>query len=849
MAQRHCLVLAGDELAALPGAFVRAFRPDPSLSLVVAPLLARGRAIGVIVADNKFTRAPITNEDTRLIFTYANAAAIAIDNIRWLEELDNMRQAADVLTRATSLTGVLTTIVAEARRVLGADSAAFWFFDETGRKFILESSVAAGIPPGVWDDFRRQEPQPGQTAFTVMERGLLDVGDIGDRKRYPFLGAATRRLLAQVGARSFLGITLTANGERLGVLYVNYNRPRAFSAEARATAQSFANHAALALQKARFMEQLDKTHTTASVVARVMTSASLDDALQAVVTGTQNVLHCGPVTLYVYDAGKAQLRYPPTVVDVSNEAGVRQLPSVPEDSLVLKMLRLGRMTIVDRTADDPLFAKSRFTVEEKIASLAAVPLKVGPSQVGIMFINYWTEHRFAGNELENIELFANNAAIAIRLAQLREEASSQYEALQALHEVGKMLSGTRDLDKILAVVAQQAWRLNPSARYCSVSLIDDNRLTPVAIYPPELLPAIRASLGERDLSDGANLGVTGRAVMTGQTQLIADVSKEANYILFGAHKEGSELAVPIKVNGHPIGAINIEHPLKNSFHYQDRFIIEALAREAGAALTIVDQFKALEQSNIDLERANRELERNKERLAAAMAKEQTDVLARTWGHFVENRVRHIADLLESTRELLDAAQGAAGADPRLRQIAVKLEYMEQDADDIQQTPILGLRPEDIKSVSIQELLDDYMETYGLQKSRSEGIPFDVSCGVASGIRVSVSPEWMRRIIDGIVDNAIEAMRSSPLKRLTIRARQVNEDVHILISDTGKGIDAETQQRLFDQFIPKRKGERGSGVGLALARMHVQGAYGGAIFIEDPGPSSTTITISLPIERS
>ena len=51
-----------------------------SREFVLAPLIARGEPVGVILADNLFSRQPITEEHVELLSMFANQAAIAIEN-------------------------------------------------------------------------------------------------------------------------------------------------------------------------------------------------------------------------------------------------------------------------------------------------------------------------------------------------------------------------------------------------------------------------------------------------------------------------------------------------------------------------------------------------------------------------------------------------------------------------------------------------------------------------------------------------------------------------------------------------------------------------------------------------
>ena len=68
MVQRKCLQVTQYEYDRLPRPFVELFQPD--WPLVIVPLLARDQAIGLLVADNKFTKTPITREDEERLLTF-----------------------------------------------------------------------------------------------------------------------------------------------------------------------------------------------------------------------------------------------------------------------------------------------------------------------------------------------------------------------------------------------------------------------------------------------------------------------------------------------------------------------------------------------------------------------------------------------------------------------------------------------------------------------------------------------------------------------------------------------------------------------------------------------------------
>ncbi|MDX1521374.1 MAG: GAF domain-containing sensor histidine kinase, partial [Anaerolineae bacterium] len=171
---------------------------------------------------------------------------------------------------------------------------------------------------------------------------------------------------------------------------------------------------------------------TAHIVAEVTALGNLDDTLRSVVEGTVGVVGCDVVTLYVYDPDEKKLGYPPTMIGVRHEDRALQLPQVPVGSIVRKMLEEEQPYIVEEASIDQHFKDLRFTREEGIEACVAIPLKAGTERVGVMFVNYRRRHRFTDDELTNMKLFAYQAAVAIRNAQLYDQLTARYEEMKKI---------------------------------------------------------------------------------------------------------------------------------------------------------------------------------------------------------------------------------------------------------------------------------------------------------------------------------------------------------------------------------------------------------------------------------
>jgi PAS domain S-box-containing protein len=557
-------------------------------SIICVPLEVRERVIGTLCLDNLRAVGAFRAGDVGLLSTFADQAAIAIDNARRMEELEQMRQVAEALSGVVEPRQALQKIVESACEVLRADSAAIWSYDEVRDRFIPGELTAKGIPPELLERMRREEPKPGRTAYTVMAQGYVSVTDIS-RSEYKFLGDSTRESLSLVNVQSFQGIALQVGQDRLGVLYVNYHRTRTFDDEAKATLQTFAGHAALALKNARLLDQVKKARDAARVVAQVSTLGDLSQTLASITKGTQETLLCDAVTLYTYDQEQDKLDFPPAMEGVKEPEKVRKLGLVREASVVRNILALDKAYEAEDAVSDPLM-RGPFVVREGIKSSVGIPLKVEDHKVGVMFVNYRSRHRFTNDELTNIGLFANQAAVAIRNAQLYRKSQERAAMLESLYKAAQAVPGSLSLLDVLQQIAEQAWQLaEPSgekqAQLSHVALREGNTLTFVAGYAPEHLEDLQAKVGDINLEPGqeGRVGIAGRAVRTARAQRVGNVLADPDYIQYD-EKTRSELAVPLMMGGQAIGVVNVEHLEYNAFDEEDEMALELLAGQAVIAI-------------------------------------------------------------------------------------------------------------------------------------------------------------------------------------------------------------------------------------------------------------------------
>jgi NtrC-family two-component system sensor histidine kinase KinB len=105
---------------------------------------------------------------------------------------------------------------------------------------------------------------------------------------------------------------------------------------------------------------------------------------------------------------------------------------------------------------------------------------------------------------------------------------------------------------------------------------------------------------------------------------------------------------------------------------------------------------------------------------------------------------------------------------------------------------------------------------------------------------------LRRLFVNLLDNAIKF--TPPGGAITVHLQSVKNEVKIEVQDTGIGIAAEDQRKLFQRFWqgePGKKYPAGTGLGLYLSRRIVE-AHKGRIWCKSAPGKGTTFSLALPL---
>ncbi len=112
--------------------------------------------------------------------------------------------------------------------------------------------------------------------------------------------------------------------------------------------------------------------------------------------------------------------------------------------------------------------------------------------------------------------------------------------------------------------------------------------------------------------------------------------------------------------------------------------------------------------------------------------------------------------------------------------------------------------------------------------------------------VQADPMQLRQIFLNLLLNAAEAMPDGGALRVNTYYENSTKSVGVRISDTGKGIDADSMNKIFQPFFTTKR--KGTGLGLAIIKRLIE-QHEGSISVENNPEGGATFTVSFPEARN
>jgi PAS domain S-box-containing protein len=612
-------------------------------SMVVAPLVDGADVFGALGAfstrPDAFDAAQIA-----LVRSLADHAAAAMANTRLIEELDRsrielaeraeaeraLREINARISAASDLTDVLQRAVDEAARLLRADGARIDLID--ARSGLLRWAYASGaIKPSddEWPDDPDETLDQGISGQAVASGRPFWTGDYLHDDRFPH-GSGADAYIQNSGITSVMAAPLIGGSGAFGALTVFTSRHDAWDAASAALIEAIAAQAAIAINRTRLIEELDRSRTALArraeaeqalreIAARITAMRDPTEILQQVVELASRLVDGDGAILDLLDPSTGNLHW-------AFDDGLSDSFSDDEKGQLWISVGVGATGIAvaeDRVivaggglADlfPPSPESTAFYERTGFQSMIAAPVTGDDGPLGVVEVYSREPDAFESADADLIQALAGQAAIAItnarlirELEQSREENARRAETERTLREIAARVSAILDPGDVLERIVTEAARLlgSDGAR---IDLWDEDmgalRWAHSAGDAMREIPDWGRSGGLRPRQAVAGLAFAERASVMTADYLTDQRFETTPEIEAFVRRAGIRAVISTPLTGErgPVGVLSVVSRQPGAYGDADVEVLAALAAHASIALTNADLMTRLDRSRSDIQR-------------------------------------------------------------------------------------------------------------------------------------------------------------------------------------------------------------------------------------------------------
>jgi signal transduction histidine kinase/putative methionine-R-sulfoxide reductase with GAF domain len=773
------------------------------------------------------------------------------------EALEQQKATVEVLRVISASPGnlkpVFDAMLANAVRLCEASFGMLFRFEGGAWRAV----AMLGVPPAFAEFWRRGPQRPGPRTGLGRIAATRQSVHITDAITEPGFAEGEPVFLAAIklgGFRTALGVPMLKDENLIGAIFVYRQEVNPFTDKQIELLRNFAAQAVIAIENARLLnelrqrttdlaESLEQQTATSEVLSVISSSpGELEPVFQTMLENAVRICDAKFGFMNRYDGDTWQIAaVHGAALGYTEFLQQRGYQRPGPETVVARIASTNQIVHIADLAASRGYAERDPVVVAAVElggvrTLLGVPMLKEDELIGAILLYRQEVRPFTDKQIGLVQNFAAQAVIAIEntrlLSELRQRTTdlgSSVGQLRALGEVSQAVNSTLDLETVLSTIVSKAVQLSGTDAG-TIYVFDEVR--------QEF--NLRATYGMNEEMIGAlanqHIGLDepsiAAAIAQREPTQVADLKDQAPTAVNEIISRGGYhalLLAPLLRGQDIVGLLVVRRRAPGAFPKSTADLLQTFADQSAVAIQNARLFSEIEEKSKELAEASQ----HKSQFLANMSHElrtplnailgYTELMAdgiygqlpeKTMGVLkrLESNGRHLLGLIN---DVLDLSKIEAGQ--------LVLDLSDYSLEDIAQTVRSTLEP----------LAADKKLAFKVEMAPK------LPAGHGDGRRLA-------QVVINLVGNAIKFTDAG---EVVITGRATDGAFHLSVRDTGPGISAADQAKLFQEFqqadnaITRKKG--GTGLGLAISKRIVE-MHGGKIWVESQLGQGSTFAFTVPV---
>ncbi len=572
-------------------------------SVLFVPVIVGGELAAALQLEHA-TRHRFEAAEVELAQTLTNQAAVAVQNSRLLDEVQNrlteltlINQISRAISSSINIQQVYQTVCEQVCTVLGVSAVSLALYDQENNTlefpYILEDGRGLAVPP--------QPMTTGLNAYIIRTRAPLLINGENAQDQVAALGPLQ---LTPGTVKSFLGVPLFSGDQVVGVLAAqDPTRTDALNHNHESILTTIAAQVSVAIENARLYQETERrANALAQGTERLTLLNRLSTTLNASLDLTLTLQQAAEIIKQLWDADHTEVmlfdddRRTAYVEAEYPALGAQNAQLRLTEDQAMRLVLAGDRVVADNCAHDNRFGPSWRDHFETFGMDSTVIAPIGPRSQpsGCLVLSQVREPRpFSEDEAQLLQTIVAQLSVAVANAQFARElevrvATRTYELqrererVEILLQITTELSSSLDLDRVLSRALQLVTEAVGASQgsIFTIDLQTDQLIYRAALGSPKVLPP-----GGEPAPFGKYDGLVGWVIRNRQTAVIADLLQDKRWKHIPGQRVNhrSAIAVPLLTNEEALGAMLLFSPEPNAFDEDQLRLASAAANQVGAA--------------------------------------------------------------------------------------------------------------------------------------------------------------------------------------------------------------------------------------------------------------------------